>query len=69
MRLKCLIAAAALLMAPALASAQKGSAQEDGHRHPPAPSTAAVDFGVLPVGPIGPPPCLQSGAIGGPDDP
>jgi hypothetical protein len=67
MRLKCLIAAAALSMAPALASAQTGSSQEAGHRHP--PTTAAVDFGVLPVGPIGPLPCLQSGAIGGPADP
>jgi hypothetical protein len=28
-----------------------------------------VDFGVLPLAPIGPPPCLQSGAIGGPADP
>jgi hypothetical protein len=28
-----------------------------------------VDFGVLPTGPLGPPPCLQSGAIGGPADP
>ena len=30
---------------------------------------AAVDFGVLPTGPLGPPPCLQTGAIGGPADP
>ena len=30
---------------------------------------AAVDFGVLPTGPLGPPPCLQAGAIGGPADP
>ena len=30
---------------------------------------ALVDFGVLPTGPLGPPPCLQSGAIGGPADP
>src|SRR5262245_11235571 len=30
---------------------------------------AAVDFGVLPTAPLGPPPCLQSGAIGGPADP
>ena len=29
------------------------------------PSTSVV----LPTGPIGPPPCLQSGAIGGPADP
>jgi len=31
---------------------------------------AAVDFGVLPTAPLGPPPCLQTvGAIGGPADP
>jgi len=30
---------------------------------------AGVDFGVLPTGPLGPPPCLQTGAIGGPADP
>ena len=32
-------------------------------------SEAAVDCGVLPTGPLGPPPCLQTGAIGGPADP
>jgi hypothetical protein len=37
------------------------------HRH--APPSAAVDFGILPIAPIGPAPCLQSGAIGGPADP
>src|SRR5262245_33371316 len=31
--------------------------------------TASVDFGVLATGPIGPPPCLQAGGIGGPADP
>ena len=35
----------------------------------PAVESATVDFGVLPLAPIGPPPCLQSGAIGGPADP
>src|SRR5262245_29740666 len=30
---------------------------------------ATVDFGVLPLAPLGPPPCLQVGAIGGPADP
>jgi hypothetical protein len=30
---------------------------------------AAVDFGILPVAPLGPAPCLQTGAIGGPADP
>ena len=33
------------------------------------PESAAVDFGVFPAGPLGPPPCFQSGAIGGPMDP
>jgi len=42
---------------------------EDDHKHAPAPASAAVDFGVLPTGPLGPPPCLQTGAIGGPADP
>ena len=31
--------------------------------------TAAVDFGILPVQPLGPAPCLQTGGIGGPTDP
>jgi hypothetical protein len=35
----------------------------------PAAVSAAVDFGVLPLAPLGPLPCLQSGAIGGPADP
>jgi hypothetical protein len=58
----------ALVTAPSASLAQKADARGDAdHRH--SPSTAAVDFGVLPVGPIGPPPCLQTGAIGGPADP
>lgn len=39
------------------------------HPRPPAAAEAAVDFGVLPSGPLGPAPCLQSGGIGGPADP
>lgn len=31
--------------------------------------SAHIDFGVLPTAPLGPPPCLQTGAIGGPADP
>lgn len=43
---------------------------EDEHRHsPPPPANATVDFGVLPTAPLGPSPCLQTGAIGGPTDP
>jgi hypothetical protein len=45
--------------------AQKGDLT---HGHPALPE-AAVDFGVLPTAPLGPPPCLQAGAIGGPADP
>ena len=65
MRMKGLFVAIALVAVPTLASAQ--------HEHPPA--NAAVDFGVLSAGPtgvpipIGPAPCLQTGAIGGPADP
>ena len=72
MRMKGLIVAMALVALPALTSAQKGDQDKKGH-HPPA--DAAVDFGVLPTPgltgplPIGPPPCLQSGGIGGPADP
>jgi hypothetical protein len=45
-------------------------AQHDDHRHrPPVATDAAVDFGVLPTAPLGPLPCLQTGAIGGPTDP
>lgn len=51
----------ALVALPAVSHAQ-------GHHQPP-PATAAVDFGVLPVGPIGPLPCLQTTGIGGPNDP
>jgi hypothetical protein len=45
-------------------------AQHDNHgQHQAAPADAAVDFGILPTAPLGPAPCLQSGAIGGPADP
>ena len=65
MRMKGLFVAIALVAVPTLAWAQ--------HEHPAA--NAAVDFGVLPTPgptgplPIGPLPCLQTGAIGGPADP
>lgn len=54
-----LVAWAALTAFPATGSAQ--------HQH--AASDASVDFGILPTAPLGPAPCLQSGAIGGPADP
>jgi hypothetical protein len=53
------VAWAALMVLPASGWAQ--------HQH--ASSDVGVDFGILPAGPLGPPPCLQSGAIGGPADP
>jgi len=46
-----------------------GDRDRDNDHHPSAPPDAAVDFGVLPTAPLGPAPCLQSGAIGGPADP
>ena len=65
MRMKGLVVVMALVAVPALTSAQKG----DQNEHHQVPADAAVDFGVLPTGPIGSPPCLQSGAIGGPGGP
>lgn len=47
-------------------TAKDGAAQHNGHA---AVQDATVDFGVLPTAPLGPLPCLQSGAIGGPADP
>jgi len=66
MRLKSFLVAVALLVSPIVSPAQNGGVN---HRHPSVPVTASVDFGVLPTAPIGPPPCLQTGAIGGPADP
>jgi plastocyanin len=54
MKLKCLLFWAIFATSPLLSVA-------DDARNAPA--------GVLPTAPIGPPPCLQSGAIGGPNDP
>ena len=59
------MAFAALLLSVMVAWAQKGDLT---HQHA-GVLAASVDFGVLPTGPIGPPPCLQDGAIGGPADP
>lgn len=50
---------AAMILRPAPCSA----------RRPPLPTDVFVDVGVLPTAPLGSPPCLQSGAIGGPADP
>ena len=67
MRITILAAAVsgAIAIAPAVIYAQKGDLT---HQHP-ASEDASVDFGVLPTAPLGPPPCLQTGAIGGPADP
>jgi hypothetical protein len=64
MHVKVLFVVAVLAAAPGVAFAQA-----DQKHHPGSPDTALVDFGVLPLQPIGPPPCLQSGGIGGPADP
>jgi hypothetical protein len=65
MRLKGMFVAVALVAAPTLSYAQQGDLT---HAQPAMPD-ASVDFGVLPTAPIGPPPCLQAGGIGGPADP
>ena len=65
-RFACLVAACAL--GAWLPSSGLSTAHAQGPPRP-VPTDATVDFGVLPLTPIGPPPCLQSGAIGGPADP
>jgi hypothetical protein len=65
MRLNSLFAAAAIVAVPVVSIAQRGDLT---HNQPAVPD-AAVDFGVLPTAPLGPLPCLQTGAIGGPADP
>ena len=55
---------AAVVMLPVIASAQGDLT----HDHPAVPG-ATVGFGVFPAAPLGPPPCLQAGGIGGPADP
>ena len=67
------LAVSAAVMVPVAGRAQRGDLT---HGHQPV-QNAAVDFGVSPNSPtppnaavpIGPPPCLQAGAIGGPADP
>jgi hypothetical protein len=76
-RITCVVIAwAALMVWPTAGWAQsnkdKERDQDHGRHRPPAAADAAVDFGVAPATattPIGPPPCLQTGAIGGPADP
>jgi hypothetical protein len=58
----------AVLLLSVMAWAQKGKGDLT-HGDPGVPA-ASVDFGVLPpTDPLGPPPCLQMGVIGGPMDP
>ena len=63
--LKPLLGAVVIVAAQIASFAQTGNLT---HQQPATPG-AAVDFGVLPTAPLGPPPCLQVGAIGGPTDP
>ena len=59
-----------LVVWAAVVAVPAGGWAQQGHKHgPPTATDAAVDFGVLPTAPLGPAPCLQSGAIGGPADP
>jgi len=66
MRFRLLLVAAGLVAGPLVLLAQNGDLT---HQQPSTPD-ANVDFGVLPIAPLGPLPCLQTaGAIGGPTDP
>jgi hypothetical protein len=72
MRLKFLCVAAMFLAVASVPFAQDGHGGHDGDRgrdRQPAVENAAVDFGILPLAPIGPPPCLQVAPFGGPNDP
>jgi len=73
MRFRFMLVAAGLIAAPVVILAQNGDFT---HQQAATPN-AHVDFGVLPPpavppapqAPLGPLPCLQSGGIGGPNDP
>jgi hypothetical protein len=54
-RVRVLVVSIVFVMASVVGWAQKGDLT---HEHPATPD-ANVDFGVLPTGPLGPPPCLQ----------
>jgi hypothetical protein len=68
--IKLILVVAMIAAIPVASFPQHGKGNGDlTHQHPAVPD-ASVDFGVLPLDPIGPPPCIQSGAgIGGPTDP
>ena len=67
MKLKSLLIAAAVVALPVVSFAD--GKDSDGNERASAAANAQVDFGVLPTAPLGPLPCLQTGAIGGPADP
>ena len=53
-----------LVIAAVVAAPIASFAQHGGPRHwPPAPARADVDFGVLPIAPLGPPPCVQANPV------
>jgi hypothetical protein len=64
MKIKTLLSAIVIFTLPVVTFADNDHDENDN-----AAPNAQVDFGVLPTGPLGPPPCLQTGAIGGPADP
>lgn len=64
-RLRVSLVAATIAAVPIVSFAQH---RDLTHGQPAVPD-AAVDFGVLSTAPLGPAPCLQTGAIGGPTDP
>jgi hypothetical protein len=67
--LKLALVAVVIAAIPAVSFTQRGGGNGDLTHVQPAVPNAAVDFGVLPTTPLGPSPCLQTGAIGGPTDP
>jgi hypothetical protein len=67
--IKLFLVVATIAATPPASFPQNGKGNGDlTHQHPAVPK-ASVDFGVLPLAPIGPLPCLQTGAIGDPADP
>jgi hypothetical protein len=69
-KLESFVAASVFALAlPLMGWADHGNSNDDHGHEAIAPAEAAVDFGVLPTGPLGPLPCLQTVGIGGPTDP
>jgi hypothetical protein len=59
---KQLLLTPSLVAAAIVAAAIASFAQHDHNTQRP-PAAASVDFGVLPVGPLGPPPCVQANPV------